>query len=372
MTEKVLLKDRALNPGRIARIGREVQAVCPTFDAAAFARDVLVQFPTLELKARITHTAQMLDAHLPVAGAKAIDVLLRSLPPTPEDAGTDSDFGLYLYAPHSEYVARFACTRQDLPCALKALRRLTAYFSAEDAARYFLNGFPNETLAALASWTDDPDHRVRRLASEATRPRLPWSPRITLAIDAGLPILERLRTDSSRFVTRSVANHLNDIATERPEVVLQTLGRWKEAESGSDLDFIAREALRSRLRAGDPAAYEFLGFPVGTPVTVTAIHLERTELRDGETLGFAVDLIAVARANLRVNYVISAPGQRGTREKVYHLKTATAPAGQTLRLAKRHVLRSTATSRLRPGQYTLTIQANGRRLEAARFQVVES
>lgn len=371
MTEKVPLKDHALNPGRIARIGREVEAVCPGFNAAAFASDVLADFPRLELKERIAHTSRVLDARLPVTGAAAVDILLRSLPPTPEEAGTDSDFGLYLYAPHSEYVARFARTRQDLPVALEALRRMTAYFSAEDAVRYFLNDFPDETLAALTTWTGDPDHRVRRLASEATRPRLPWSPRITLALDAGLPILERLHTDSSRFVTRSVANHLNDIAAERPELVLTTLGRWR-AESGGDLDFIAREALRGRLKAGDPAAYEFLGYPSDAPVTVSALRLERTELREGEALGFAVDLTAASQAKLRVNYVISAPGQRGTREKVYLLKTATAPAGQTLRLAKQHALRSTASSALRPGQYTLTIQVNGRRLDAAQFQVVGS
>jgi hypothetical protein len=64
-----------------------------------------------------------------------------------------------------------------------------------------------------------------------------------------------------------------------------------------------------------------------------------------------------------VNYVICSPGQRGAqREKVYFLKTATAAPGQTLRLAKRHALRSTSTSALSPGAYTLAIQVNGRQL----------
>ncbi len=57
MTEKVLAKDRALNADRIARIGRQVKAVLPTFDADAFAADVMADLPRLELKARIARTA---------------------------------------------------------------------------------------------------------------------------------------------------------------------------------------------------------------------------------------------------------------------------------------------------------------------------
>ena len=140
---------------------------------------------------------------------------------------------------------------------------MTPYFSAEDAVRYFINDFPEDTITAIDAWTRDADHRVRRLASESTRPRLPWSPRITLAIDAALPMLERLHADPSRFVTRSVANHLHDIAFDRPDIVLDTLGRWKPSAQTAreEFTFIAREALRTRLKAGHPAAYEFLGYP---------------------------------------------------------------------------------------------------------------
>ncbi|WP_399919881.1 hypothetical protein [Streptomyces kanamyceticus] len=106
MTEKVPLKETALNAERIARIGREVHAECPEFDADAFVTSVMADLPRLELGARIARTSEGLHTYLPVTGSQALDVLLRSLPPTPEAAGVPNDFGLHTYSPHSHFVAR--------------------------------------------------------------------------------------------------------------------------------------------------------------------------------------------------------------------------------------------------------------------------
>jgi len=374
MTEKVLAKDRALNAERIARIGREVKTVLPTFDADAFAADVMADLPRLELKARIARTAKGLHDHLAVTGTEALEVLLRSLPPTPQAAGVTNDFGLHLYSPHSDYVARYCRTAENLGHSLDALRRFTSYFSAEDAVRYFLNDFPEQTMTAVHAWARDGDYRVRRLASESTRPALPWSPRISLPADAGLPVLDQLHADTSRYVTQSVANHLRDIAATDPDLVLATLTRWKAEGRARDreFDFIAREALKTRLKDGWPPAYEFLGYASDAPVEVSPVRLERTELHAGETLVFCADLSARATVPLHVTYVISSTTPRGARrEKVYFLSRVTAEPGQPLVLTKEHLLRPTGTTAVRPGAYALQIQVNGRRCPAAGFQVLE-
>ncbi|MFM9462732.1 hypothetical protein ACKI1K_07740 [Streptomyces scabiei] len=366
-------KEHALSETRIRRIATEVSAVCPVFDAEAFRREVLADLPRLGLKERIARTSEALGTHLPVTGMKAVDVLLRSLPATPEQAGVESDFGLYIYAPHSAFVARYCRTKEDLEPALDALRRVTSYFSAEDAMRYFLRDFPEETLKVIETWAGDPDHRVRRLASESTRPRLPWSVNIPLAPDVGLAVLDRLCDDPSRFVRQSVANHLHDIAEDDLVLVLETLGRWKEAGRAkqTDFDFIARQALRSRLKKGDDAAYEFLGFPSNPPVKLSPIRLDYTQVRIGDTLSFTADLTAAAASKLRVNYVISSPTRTAKRRvKVYVLKTTEVEAGQTIALSKRHCLRSTATVALMPGSYTLELQINGRSFGTEEFQVL--
>ncbi|MCX5215793.1 hypothetical protein OG689_42325 [Kitasatospora sp. NBC_00240] len=124
--------------------------------------------PHPELKAR---TADALHQYLPVTGPAALDALPRSLQATPEAAGATTDFGLYIYAPHSAHVATHHLHPERLDQAFAALAAITPYFSAEDTVRAFLNTHPGRTLAA--DWAGAADHRVRRVASEATRPHLP-------------------------------------------------------------------------------------------------------------------------------------------------------------------------------------------------------
>jgi 3-methyladenine DNA glycosylase AlkC len=375
MTAKVPLKEQALNAGRVARIGHEVQSVCPDFDAEGFVRDVMAGFPQLELKDRIARVSQTLHTHLPVTGPAALDVLLRSLPPTPEAAGVTNDFGLHIYSPHSDFVARYYRTTEYLDQALGALKRLTAYFSAEVAVRHFLTDFPDETMKAVNDWAQDDDYRVRRLASESTRPKLPWAPRVPLPTEAALPVLDQLYADPSRFVIQSVANHLHDVSADRPDLVLATLQRWKDSRLTSEKNFafIARETLRNKLKQGWPPAYAFLGYASDAPINVSTLSLEHTTLSDGDTLIFSATLTASASAPVHVMYVISSTTQRGApREKVYFLTRTVAQPGEPLTLAKRHVLRSTATTQITPGPHTIALQVNGRRFPATQFEVLNA
>lgn len=373
MTAKVPLKETALNAERIARIGREVHAACPEFDADSFVTSVMADLPLLELSARIARTSEGLHAHLPVDGPEALDVLLRSLPLTPAAAGVTNDFGLHIYSPHSDYVSRYLRTAEHLDQALGALARMTGYFSAELPVRHFLATFPDETMKAIDAWTRDEDFRVRRLVSEATRPLLPWAPRLALPVDAGLPLLEQLYDDAHLYVRTSVANHLNDIAAAQPDLVLTTLQRWKVSGRLADdrFAFIARNALRNRLKQGWPPAYAILGYAHDAPIELSPLTLERTDLRDGDTLSFSATLTATATTPVHVMIVIATTGPTGhPREKVSFLRRATAKSGRDLPLAKHHPLRSTARWRVVPGSYSLALQVNGRRFPAVTFTVL--
>ncbi|WP_328774847.1 hypothetical protein OHU17_00395 [Streptomyces goshikiensis] len=375
MTAKVPLKEIALNAERIARIGCEVHAVCPEFEADDFVASVMADLPRLELSARIARTSQGLHDHLPVTGPDALDILLRSLPPTPAAAGVTNDFGLHLYSPHSDYVSRYLRTAEHLEQSLAALARMTGYFSSELPVRHFLAEFPDETMKAVDTWSRDEDFRVRRLASEATRPLLPWAPRVALPADAGLPVLETLYDDPHLYVRTSVANHLGDIAATRPDLVLATLQRWKTSGrvTGERFAFLARNALSNRLKEGWSPAYALLGYAHDAPIALTPLVLERTELRDGDTLDFSAVLTATATAPVHVMIVIVTTGPSGRpREKVAFVRRATAEPGQELRLAKSYPLRSTARWKVAPGSYSLALQVNGRRFPAVAFTVLDT
>ena len=155
---------------------------------------------------------ECLKKYLPADYAEAVNILLKALPEPLNENRTDDDFGDFIYAPYSDFVAHYGCIEANLAFSLAALKEMTKRFSAEDAIRYFINAFPKETLKTLYAWTSDSNYHVRRLCSEGTRPKLPWSQKINIPPEDALPILHALFADKTRYVTRSVANHLNDIA----------------------------------------------------------------------------------------------------------------------------------------------------------------
>ena len=99
----------------------------------------------------------------------------------------------------------------------------------ESSIRAFLNKHPVETMQRVRSWATHESYHVRRVASEGTRPRLPWGHNVGLTTDDTLPILDMLYADKTRFVTRSVANQLNDITKKHPDAVIERLDQWQAA-----------------------------------------------------------------------------------------------------------------------------------------------
>ena len=195
------------------------------FDAAGFQGDVMARLPELELKQRITWIAGVLGQHYPGPLPEIAPVLLRALPPPLDPTLKDDDFGDFIFAPLGELVAqRGTETHPDL--ALDLLEELTQRFSMEWAIRPLLNRWPDLVLERLQTWAGHPSYHVRRLVSEGTRPRLPWGEGVGLALTDPLPLLDLLHGDPTRYVTRSVANHLNDITKKQPDLVLDCLDRW--------------------------------------------------------------------------------------------------------------------------------------------------
>jgi 3-methyladenine DNA glycosylase AlkC len=141
-----------------------------------------------------------------------------------------------------------------LPAKLDALRRFAAdpHFGVREIAwtamRDEVAGAVDEAVALLRPWVLDPNENIRRFASELTRPRGVWCAHIEpLKAEPwrGLPLLEPLKADPSRYVQKSVANWLNDAAKTQPQWVDEVCDRWSRESKAASTQYIARRARRS-------------------------------------------------------------------------------------------------------------------------------
>jgi 3-methyladenine DNA glycosylase AlkC len=232
----------------------------------------------------------------------------------------------------------------------------------EDAIRFFINQYPKLTCTRLDTWVYDRNYHVRRLVSEGLRPRLPWSGRLVTPYAQALPYLDILHADATRYVTRSVANHLNDISKVDPSMVIQTLARWEKQniQDKSELAWMIKHALRTLIKAGHKEALAHLGYG-SSKVTVQKAYVTPSSIVAGEAITIAVELVTSVTETILVDYRIGFIKNNGRLAyKSYKLKTIEVTAQQPLTLTKSHRVRKDATTyTLYEGEHTVVLVING-------------
>lgn len=134
-----------------------------------------------------------------------------------------------------------ACPKLHFADRLKMIRAFAddPHFGVREwawlAMREHLSVDVSGSIVQLLPWTTDQSEYIRRFACESMRPRGVWAPHIhALLVDPslGLPLLQALRADPSRYVQDSVANWLNDAGKSKPNWVRDTCKQWlKESDS---------------------------------------------------------------------------------------------------------------------------------------------
>lgn len=352
-----LLKHQ-INPALVQRIA----ASCLQQDAN-FASDIFLQlalsseFDQLELKQRIRHCASALYQALDRPFAEACQLLL---PVSSQFSGIPG----FIFP---DLVEQFGLTEPEL--SLQTLAHFTCFSTAEFAIRAFLLRYPAQTLQQMLQWAHSDNHHLRRLASEGCRPRLPWGqalPAFKRDPTPLLPILQQLKADPSDYVRRSVANHLNDISKDHPQLVLRLATSWYGQDPATD--WIVRHAMRGLLKQRQPQALQLFGYQ---PLAVQVhLSLDQTEIRLGERLNFQVQLKGVSSARLRLEYVIDFAGKQGSsRPKVFQWLDKQLKEPE-LQLSRSYLFKDLTTRKHYAGEHQLRIIVNGQIMAQQLFRLL--
>ncbi len=366
-----------LNRALIERMAAHLQRAAPGFDATAFRRRAARGLDALEMKARAMQIADALEATLPGDFAAAAEVIEAALaPPWPDDRlGSDEPLrdGLEGWAlwPVGEFVARRGIDHAKR--ALACLHAITQRFSAEFAIRPFIVAHPALTLATLQRWTTDPSAHVRRLCSEGSRPRLPWGLQLKALIDdpsPALPILAALQDDTSEYVRRSVANHLNDIAKDHPALLAEWVERHLPGASPARAALL-RHACRTRIKQGDARILRAFGLG-GAWRGEAELTVDPAAVTVGDTLQVTLRLASSARRaqRLAIDYAVHHVKANGGRTpKVFKGWEIDLKAGEHRTLSRRHSMRPVTTRRYHAGRHAIDVRINGRVVAHAEFEL---
>lgn len=103
-------------------------------------------------------------------------------------------------------------------------------------------------IAFLSKWAENEDENIRRFASESTRPRGVWCKHIEALKEnpeLALSVLEKLKSDPSKYVQDSVGNWLNDASKTRPDFVIELCEKWQKESPTNETKKIVKKARRS-------------------------------------------------------------------------------------------------------------------------------
>lgn len=338
-----------------------IGAVDGSFPRDRFVEACLDGYDDLELTPRARQISDVLALTLPPDRAVALQTVIESIV-AEVDLGELSGMEGFRYLPFVYFVADHGLDHFDL--AMTAQYELTQRFTAEFSIRAYLDHHQDATLARLREWTSDPSEHVRRLVSEGTRPRLPWAPRLRAFMADPAPVvelLELLRDDESEYVRRSVANNINDIAKDHPDVAVGIARRWWP-DGDRNRRRLLKHALRTLIKQGDPDALAVLGYGPDSPLVIGATSIAPAETAIGGKVRIEVqlhnptDTAVGALVDLKVHFV---KANGSTSPKVFKGAEVEIEPDGTSTVRKTISLQQLSTRTHHPGEHRVELLING-------------
>lgn len=333
----------------------------PEFNEVAFLSFIYDdEWELKQLKQRIRHISTALQHTLPPSYQEALNILKTI---APKCRGVE-----YLFFP--DFVE--LCGLDDWDESIAALEHFTPFSSSEFAVRPFIVKDSTRMMKQMLQWAIHPDEHVRRLASEGCRPRLPWAMALqAFKVDPSpiIPILELLKCDPAVYVQKSVANNLNDISKNHPELIKQLAYQWYG--TSPQTNWIVKHGCRSLLRKGEPAVLSLFGLELSPNVTVSHLSIDKGVVTIGQSLHFSFLICSNDEKpqRLRLEYGIDFVKANSTTSRKLFKITERTYDNSEKQYVRTHHFKDLTTRKHYPGKHTLTIIVNGNEMASIEFEV---
>jgi 3-methyladenine DNA glycosylase AlkC len=340
------------NRAYYAGLATTLKHVYQSFPSDKFLKQVVAPIDSLSLNERMRHTSAVLREHLPADYKTTIGILKETIPLLKPG---------YTNLVFPDFVSQFGL--HDTTTSLEALHYFTRFGSSEFAIRVFLKNDWNRTINMMYRWSEDADEHVRRLSSEGSRPRLPWSFKLDTVIQdpaVTQPILDNLKQDDSLYVRKSVANHINDISKDSPDYVLRLVKSWDQKHPHTA--WIVKRGCRSLFKQGDQQSLTAFAFTKDVRVAIRKFRLEPDEIRIGDAMSFQFELVSQGSKmqKLMIDYRIHYVKKTGQAlPKVFKLKELELAPGASVLISKKQRFQDFTTRKHFPGIHTLELLVNG-------------
>ena len=346
------------------QLAAELHKANKHFHPDKFVKDVTVNLQHLSLNERLRNTSVVLKNHLPTDYKKAVEILSTTIPHINKG---------YTTLVFPDFVGLYG--HDDFHTSMEALKYFTQFGSSEFAIREYLKRDFGKTIKVMQKWAGDKNHHVRRLASEGSRPRLPWSFKLEAVIknpELTLPILDKLRADEEPYVKKSVANHLNDISKDNTDWMLKVLNSWDKANAHTL--WIIKHASRTLIKKGNKETLLLFDFEQNAKAEVLNLKLNKQKIRLGDSLQFEFDIRSQKPKpqKLVIDYAVHYYKKTGVLlPKVFKLKEFTLPGNASCHLVKKHRFEDFTTRKHYPGKHAIEILINGKIAAHKEFELVE-
>ncbi|PJA31776.1 MAG: DNA alkylation repair protein [Zetaproteobacteria bacterium CG_4_9_14_3_um_filter_53_7] len=344
----------------IDELGKVIAEHYPAFNQPAFKQKVFDnQWQAKELKARMTHIAESLHPFLPDSYPQSLQILKTA-------SEQFSGFEPMFFPAFAELYGM-----DDFEASIDALEHMTRFSSSELAVRPFITHYGNRMMVQMQRWAESENDHVRRLASEGCRPRLPWAmalPEFKRDPSAVLLVLNKLMHDESEYVRRSVANNLNDISKDHPDIVIGMLK--SRLGEHPHTDRILKHASRTLLKQGHPEVLKLFGFQNPEHVEITNLHVKES-VALGNQLPFSFQLQTADNhlGQLRIEYGIDFMKANGKQARKIFKVSEAWYSESSKAVLKSHSFRFISTRKYYPGRHDLAVIVNGKQVASVPFEL---